>query len=770
MKNITFEGIKNLILKGLDNKIHFLENDSLKSLKILDIIDCNIDDLSLFNNIKFINLKNIYTNKESNITNEKKCLYIKEGFKYLKFFTLIYAEEIYIEYNYNKNCYNCYIYFNNPKLNIFFTNIDFLLDEILVNVKNIHMSSSLFDIDGYSSNLFSYQTLKTYKLPFLRKIYSDKITINYKEENQIYECIFEFLNPSINIKFNFKDLSFINDSNILNNTQKIILKYIPSNELNKINFEKFASSLYIILENIYIENIEIISVIYSRNIRTFNVKCDPNMIDQIENYNFKKIIHEKKIKYFYPLVKENFNFQEIYKDIFNNKKEFFCFEIEINKEILKRINYLKNCLYINLSYWHINENDISFLDKDYFQTIIYLNLSNNEIKNMKVVTYNSLRNLKKLDLSYNQIEDIILLNDENNKCNNLTILTLSKNPIRKGLEVMKQKFFTQDCLYITIKNITKDNDEYLISCKFNRTLHYVDLKVEKDDIKKLLHYNPNKINLDKYENESKYIYIDFYIKNLNDIWNLIDYEYTFFDFDLSVEKLKNELNLNITEGEVLIKKQIYDYLISLNFFRKDFIYSLYLGSDDDEVIKKFFKLFYNKGYNYLIELSEIDLYLCYDKVKFYLSFLESYSLNNYNFNGLSYLNEIDLSEIKLNDISKLCGDVPFINLKTLKLSNNTHIINLYELKNARFIFLENLDLNNDGINDLKRIGMDEYPFLDLTSLNLGYNCLEKIEPILHFKQLKKLNLEYNYIEIHAALIMLELLPSCREVELRGNKN
>ena len=771
LKKITFEGIKNLILKGFDNNISFLENDTLKSLKILDLIDNNINDLSIFNNIKFINLKNIYTNKESNVNNEKKCLFIKEGFKYLKFFTFIYAEELHIEFDNNKNCYNCYIYFNSPKLNIFFTNIDFLLDEVLVNVKNIYMSSSLFDIDGYSSNFFSYQTLKTYKLPFLRKIYSDKIIINYQKENLIYECTFEFLNPSITIKFLFKDLSFINDSDIFNDTQRITLIYIPSNELNKIKFEKFTSSLYIILENIFIENIEIISVIYSRDFKTVNVKCDPKIINQIENYDFNKIIYNRKIYYFYPkIVKENFNFQEIYKDIFYKKEKFFCFEIEINKEILKTINYLKNCLYINLSHMQINENNLSFLDKDYFSTLIYLNLSENEIKNINLVTYNSLRNLKKLDLSYNKIEDINLLNNENNKCKNLTLLTIEKNPIRKGLEVMKQKYFTQDCLYITINNIIKEKDEYLISLKFNKTLYYIDLKREKDDIKKLLDYNPNKLDENEYENESKYIYIDVYIKDLNDIWNLIDYKYTFFDSCLTFEKLKNEINFNIDEKEFLIKNKIYHYLLSLNFYRKDFIYSLNLGSNDDEIIKQFFELFYDKGYNYLIELSEIDLYLCFEKSKFYLSFLKSDSLNNYNFKGLSNLNEIDLSEIKLNDISNLCGDVPFINVKTLKLSNNAHIINLYELKNAKFINLENLDLSNDKIDNLKNIGMEEYPFLGLTSLNLGFNYIEKIEPILHFKYLKNLNLECNYIEVHVALVLLETLPSCREVEFRGNKN
>ena len=81
-----------------------------------------------------------------------------------------------------------------------------------------------------------------------------------------------------------------------------------------------------------------------------------------------------------------------------------------------------------------------------------------------------------------------------------------------------------------------------------------------------------------------------------------------------------------------------------------------------------------------------------------------------------------------------------------------------------------MDLSNDGIYDLKSIEMDKYPFSGLISLNLGFNHLDKIEPILHFKKLQNLNLEYNRIEVHVALILLEGLPSCRGAELRGNKD
>ena len=769
LKNISFEGIKHLKLKNFDNNIHFLESSTLKSLKILDIIDMNINnDLSLFNNIKFINLKNIYAIKESDIIEESKYLYVKEGFKYLNFFSLIYVDELKIEKNIQSQCYNCYANFRDPKLNVFFTNTDFLYYDFLSNVKNLIISSDLFDIDGNSSNIFSYQTLKYHKLPFLKKIYSDKISINYIKEKNIYETNINFLNPSINLTFNFNDLSFINDSDILYNTEKIILNKIPNDELKIVLFEKFISSLDIILNNIYIENIEIIDRIYPLNFRTFNVLLSPDLIEPMEKFDLKKMINDSKIKYFYPkIIENNSDFPEMYEDILNEKKQFFCFEIKLNQKILKTIKTLKNCLSLDIAFMQADENDLSFLAHDYSSTIIYMNLSNNKIKNINFITYNSLANLKRLDLSYNKIDDISLLSNENNKCKNLTLLRIKENPIKKGLEVMKQNFFLNNSAYITLNNITKKNDEFFVSLTFENSLQFIDLKIKNNDIKKLLDYNPN-IN-EKEKGECKYIYIDFYIKDLNNLWNIIDYEYTFFGLNLTYKELKNDFNLDISEKEFSIKKQIQSYIELLDSNRRNFIYSLYIGNEDDEIILKLFKLLYKRGYNYIIELSELDFYLCYYKVKHYFSFIYSNSLNNHDFKGLSNLNTIDLSKIKLNNISSLCGDVPFTNIRTLKLCNNHNILNLYELKNAKFINLENLDLSDDGIHDLKEIEIEKYPFLELTSLNLGYNSLEKIEPILHFTKLTNVNLEYNNLSTHTTLIILEGSKIFINAELRGNK-
>ena len=98
--------------------------------------------------------------------------------------------------------------------------------------------------------------------------------------------------------------------------------------------------------------------------------------------------------------------------------------------------------------------------------------------------------------------------------------------------------------------------------KFDDSISKIKLTFNSDDIKALLDYNPDRTNKDK--DECKFIDIDFYLKDLNDLWNFLDYKYTFFDSNMTFEKIKNEFNLNITEEEFLFKEKIYNYVLLLD--------------------------------------------------------------------------------------------------------------------------------------------------------------------------------------------------------------
>ena len=199
--------------------------------------------------------------------------------------------------------------------------------------------------------------------------------------------------------------------------------------------------------------------------------------------------------------------------------------------------------------------------------------------------------------------------------------------------------------------------------------------------------------------------------------------------------------------------------------KKKFKEKIFYGSDNPiNIIQNLFDILYDKGYNYLEILSLYDKIVFFEKITKYFSFLNINSLAY--FTDLSNLNTIDLTGFKMNDIKIICGDVPFINLRTLQINKNCEINNLNELKNAKFINLEQLYLMEDGIEDLNEIEMEKFPFENLKLLNLKQNKIVKIEPILHFINLQELNLRGNKVFNDGAIMLIQNLK-CK-IDLRGN--
>ena len=168
--------------------------------------------------------------------------------------------------NFIDNKYEFQIFCINPQINIKFYNTDLLYSDILSNIEKINMSDSLFDIDGNSNNVFSYNTLKNRKLPCFRNINCEKIKINYK--NNKYKCNFEFSNPFLKLSFNFNDLNFFEKDNELLTTAKILI--LSNFTINTL--EKYNSIENIELNNIIINNQEVITKIHEKYIDDFKIK------------------------------------------------------------------------------------------------------------------------------------------------------------------------------------------------------------------------------------------------------------------------------------------------------------------------------------------------------------------------------------------------------------------------------------------------------------------------------------------------------------------
>lgn len=423
---------------------------------------------------------------------------------------------------------------------------------------------------------------------------------------------------------------------------------------------------------------------------------------------------------------------------------------------------------INFSY---SKNDTFHLYFDYLYDIdknLDI-LQNIDLSNIFSLDLSSIK-LTKMDFLHNQTFRGVSLNLDNNLIDNISILTnakmnhyihdisLRQNPIRKGLHVLKDDYFR--CVYLEL-DIVKTENEYKIYANY------------------------------KYPN----IDLEFYISDINDIKNIIDFDNTFIKF------LKSEDNMKFLESELLQnksyeKKQLYETIkLLLSFLKKENKINIIQENNEKEIIRKnnlifsennknlLEKLFIylkerNQFNSFLSQLTLCDLDSDFEKLIQNLIFLYAYELKllkcNFDLNILRslyncHLIKIDLSETYVTDIKELCDNANLYNLETLNLSNNPNIFNLYELKNAKFTNLKQLYLSNNNLFNLIDINMGEYPFEKLTELDLSKNQLNSIgQAIKAFKELKFLNLEYNNLNKSAQMEYLyENYPKC-EILLKGN--
>ena len=153
------------------------------------MISDNITDLSMFNKINFVYIKIIINIFSYNSTNKEKYIpTIEQNFNSLTAFKYIRAKKLDIYSEENKLKFN--VHFINPELNIYFHDENFIYSDILINTEDVSISNYLFDIDGNSTNIFSYESLKNYKLPIFKNIICEEINIKY--EDNIYKCNVSF--------------------------------------------------------------------------------------------------------------------------------------------------------------------------------------------------------------------------------------------------------------------------------------------------------------------------------------------------------------------------------------------------------------------------------------------------------------------------------------------------------------------------------------------------------------------------------------------------
>lgn len=813
LDKLSFKGIKTLILKNFEF-FEFLNNESLNELKLLNLYDSKVEDITILNKIKFTNVDKIDLGNNQVI----------KGYNSLYTFKSIKANSIEV-YSFLSRQYFCKFIFVNPNItiNYIFDDLNFLKDKLLNEDMNINIAPYIFE---NNPNFFSFSEFKN-SFKIFKKFRAYKLSIYYNSSEKKFKCLCESNNKDIKPLFIVNDLLFLKDdifndinsisiyNGILNDNldlkrftklEKIVLKNNIIDGIKIFNdidyFKKQNSSTLTLEVNSNICNNNLIGLLVGKfnlnNIDTkdnqirliytepfiFEVLIDKNKLNEIKSFsqcltinlenivlssgdlNFLKDCSLFYLRELYLNLDENINYefldkigsQSLYKVSIKNKSSqnilnylnnngFYCddIDIKISKEdinyyMIKLIYKKKFYLYFNYLY-EINKN-LDIL-KNINLNIYKLNLSNLNIKNIDFLSNRTLYSLRILDLDSNKIEDISIFTTEKISFK-LYRLCLKNNPIKIGINVLKNEFFKRS-IYMEL-SIIKNNNEYKISSNYRFPFYDIEFYVNSiNEIVNIFDFKNSFIKLNKNNLEEEKI-----VENIIRTNESVDNRTTILEIILFILKFKNNnysndtINIIYDNNKTEFGQYNNIYINDTNraLIEKAFVYILEKKPNYEEI---YYKFSYINMHN--LNSSHENIIINFPFKKIY-----NLSLINCNFDlsilqktKLNYLTKIDLSQSKVTDISGICDNVPFNNLKILNLSQNGSISNLYELKRAIFKDLEELYLSNDNIKDLDEIKFGEYGFYKLKILDLSHNLIQSLSPLRFYRNLKILNLEYNLI-------------------------
>ena len=798
LKSISFKQIKNLEIDRFNN-LEWLSNESLENLQIINF-KTKIDDLSIFNTIKFINLKKIvFCNDEP----------ILKGFNSLNIFSLINLVSIKIEKI--KDNYECYLSCANPEIQhtFIFDNLNFLKEKFLGNNQKkdliIDIAQEILD-DENNWDFFSYNEIIN-SFPIFKNLKADILDVNYI--NNKYLCKTKFYNHKFRMNFSFDDLNFLND-NLFKEIEELYLPNIICNDNNiGITKEKFPKIKKLNLKNNIIESMKFFSEVeYLKTFLDLKLKSNECKNELLEFFEDKKFSMEK-------ITTEGNQIKINYEKPFN----FYLFIDKIDK-----IKFFTGCREIYLNNLQLGDNDIKFLDNKTLLYLDVLNLDGNKITNLDILKHIKSLKIRNLSLKNNlicsgiesikkdyELQSIEVKIKEDDQNHHIISFGFKKNgfyydsffyfdylcDINNNSDIFKEikfeKDFRLDLSGIKLKNLNfmenknfKNVSEIVLDNNliddisiFEKINYKNKISLKQNPIRKGLHVLKSpffrclylELNIEKKENEYKiftsfkhpFIDIEFYINSIKEIKNILD-----FDNNIII-LINNDIDeLELFENNLLIDKSdtFKSMTLFLDFFKNNRKINIVKKTGDFELIEdndiifndnnkqSLEKIFihFKKITNYnssVLELNLIDLESDDEELIQCLSFLPIIDLKliNCNFN-LSILKNftitnLDLSETPVTDIKGICQ---ISKLKKLNLSNNSNISNLYELKDAKFKQIKELVLSNDNLEDLNIIKMSDYKFDELEVLDLTNNNIKDITPIKRtFKSLRKLFLKNNNI-------------------------
>ena len=417
-KTIPLEPIKNLEIYGFNN-LEWLSNESLENLEILNF-KTEIDDLTIFNNVKFINLKKIIFCKNEHII---------KGFNSFNIFSSIKLVSIGIKKI--ENNYECYLSCENPEIqnSFIFDNLNFLKEKFLRynqnDLKTIDIAQEILD-DKNNIDFFSFNEIIN-SFPIFKNLKAQILDINYI--NNKYYCKMQFYNSFFKMNSYLDDLNILKVNELFENLEILNFegKIIDLSILNNLKFKNltkigFYNDKPILKEfnsfNIF-SSIELISIKIEKVENKYEcyLSCENPEIKHafiFDNLNFLK---EKFLGYNQNDLKTIDIAQEILDD--KNNIDFFSFNEIINsfpifknlKARILNIDYINNKYFCKIQFYYYKFkmnfyfDDLNFLNNCIFKEIEELYLSNviyNDIGKIK----EKFPNFKKLILNEIELLDL----------------------------------------------------------------------------------------------------------------------------------------------------------------------------------------------------------------------------------------------------------------------------------------------------------------------------------------------------------------------------
>lgn len=764
--NIKFKEIKKIsfcedssVSKGF-NSLNIFSTIKVQSINIVEkdinykcCLSCNYPEFKFTFFSKDLNfLKEQFFENPNQIYIEQKILDNKNNWDFFSYndiiksfpiFKNLKAEVLDIVYNNNKFIFSIKFYGHNFRMHFPFEEMKFIYDNIFKSIERLSLSNMTFD-DNISIEKEYFDNLKELNLNNniieTMKIFSEVANrlyvINESKANLCKSQLIELFEKGkfrmnrINSKGNQIQLYYVYP----------FYFYLNIDKIQKIKFFEGCKEIHLINLQLDDEDIKFLENETLSNLRILNL--DGNQITNLNIFNYIQSLRQLETL----SLKDNLFNSGI--EIINNNEsyELQSIKVKLNKEdqrthIISFKYFIKNDneksgFYIDFDYLYDIDKSLDIFKELNFRKVFDLNLSGIKLKNINFMENKAFKHISKINYDDNYIDDISILERIGYYINNVS---LKKNPIRKGLHVLKKYGIDIEL------DIEKKENEYKVLSCFKDACFDVEFYINNiNDIKNILDYNNSYIKLMRNDSDE--------LKSLeSEIINKSNEQKNFFELVFKmIEFFKNNMVINI------MKVEDNSEIITDN--------NIFLNDNNYEILEKLFSYFQSR-LSYLPYISKLYLEGLEnedEKLIKYLSFLHIGYLHfslNLDILKTFHIIHLNLANTNVTDIKGLC-DIK--ELEILDLSNNEHIANLFLLKYAKFLNLKNLYLSNDNLENLYDIGMNEYKFSKLKVLDLSNNRIQDLTPVLiAFKYLNYLNVEKNLISEKYIIYELNKLTSCK---------